>query len=522
MSSAQLDVGVLGGGLAGNLLVRQLLRTIPGLRVGLFEKSTEPSYKVGESTVEIASNYLIRRQGLSRYLYENHLPKNGLRYFFDDPSRSTELEEMSEIGTVNMPFHPAFQIERARMERDLLEMNRCAGARVETGVRIHSIELGADGAPHRFAATGPGGTERISCRWLVDAAGRNGLVTRSLDLRVPEPIHRIGAVWGRFEGVADLDDLGSTAFRDRVRQTSRGLSTVHFCYPGYWIWFIPLRGGLTSVGVVGVPAAEQRGLRSAEGLRRFLDEHRAARSLLANAKGVDVGSYARIAYGTRHFFHPDRWALVGEAANSADPLYSPGSDFIAIENDFLTDLVQRDANGEAAAAVAERCTLYDGFMNFRHEATMRLYRGLYGLLGSYELMRLKWDFDIGCYYNLWVSPYMLDQYLDPGFLRRQLRQQRFVLTALDGFAALFVRAEASLRERGLYYRANRGVFSRGLENIDFLEEIGLPRSRRQTFEQLTRTFNGVRHRALELIEAGCASGREDLPLTSFGLDRDLS
>jgi hypothetical protein len=153
---------------------------------------------------------------------------------------------------------------------------------------------------------------------------------------------------------------------------------------------------------------------------------------------------------------------------------------------------------------------------------MRLYRGLYGLLGSYELMRLKWDFDVGSYYNLWVSPYMLDEYLDPGFLRRQLRQQRFVLAALDGFAALFVRAEASLRARGLYYRSNRGVFSRGLENIDFLEEIGLPRSRRQTFEQLARTFNGVRHRALELIDDGSARPREDLPLTSFGLGRELS
>ncbi len=522
MSSAPLDVGVLGGGLAGNLLVRQLLRAIPGIRVGLFEKSTEPSYKVGESTVEIASNYLIRRQGLSRYLYENHLPKNGLRYFFDDASRSTELEEMSEIGTVNMPFHPAFQIERARMERDLLEMNRNAGARVGIGVRAHSIEIGTDGAPHRFDATGPSGTERVTCRWLVDATGRTGLLTRLLGLRVPEAVHRIGAVWGRFEGVADLDDLGSRAFRDRVRHTSRGLSTLHFCHPGYWIWFIPLRGGLTSIGVVGAAAAERAELRSAAGFRHFLDEHRAPRALLANAKLVDVGSYTRIAYGTRSFVHPDRWALVGESASSADPLYSPGSDFIALENDFLTDLVRRDTSGEDADSIAERCTLYDRFLGFRHESTMRLYRGLYGLIGSYELMRLKWDFDVGCYYNLWVSPYMLDEYLDAGFLRRQLRQQRFVLSALDGFAALFARAEASLRERGLYYRSNRGVFSRGLENIDFLEQIGLPRSRRQTFEQLNETFNGVRHRALEFIGGESAASREDLPLTSFGLGRELS
>ena len=75
----ELDVAVLGGGLAGNLLARQLRRRLPGLRIALFERSPTRSYKVGESTVEIASHYLVRRQGLSRYLYEQHLPKNGIR-----------------------------------------------------------------------------------------------------------------------------------------------------------------------------------------------------------------------------------------------------------------------------------------------------------------------------------------------------------------------------------------------------------------------------------------------------------
>ncbi|MCH8891620.1 MAG: tryptophan 7-halogenase [Myxococcales bacterium] len=110
----QLDVAIVGGGLAGNLLARQLHRTAPELRVGLFERSTQPSYKVGEAVVEIAANYLIRKQGLSQYLYENQLPKNGLRYFFDDAERSTALEDMSEIGPINLPFHPGFQIDRAR------------------------------------------------------------------------------------------------------------------------------------------------------------------------------------------------------------------------------------------------------------------------------------------------------------------------------------------------------------------------------------------------------------------------
>jgi flavin-dependent dehydrogenase len=507
----ELDVAVLGGGLAGNLLARQLRLRLPGLRVSVFEQGTRASFKVGESTVEIAGHYLVRRVRLSRYLYEQHLPKNGIRYFFDTPERALPLEEMSELGTVNLPFHPTFQIDRARMETDLVAMNRSDGVDVRTGTRVEALELGQGGAPHRVVVEGPAGRERLSTRWLVDATGRPGLLARELELRLPEPEHRIGSVWGRFEGVADLDRAGD-AFRARVRYTARGLSTVHFLYPGYWIWLIPLRGGLTSVGVVGTPA-ESRAVRSEEGFRRFLDAHGAVRALLADAKAVDHGSYARIAYGTKRFFHADRWAVVGEAATAADPLYSPGSDFIALENDYVTDLVERDLAGEPAETLAARVDLYDRFMAFRHEATMRLYRGLYDLIGSYELMRLKWDFDIGCYHNLWVAPYMTDRYTDLGFLRRQLRQRRFVLRAMEGFAELFRRVEAELRARGAYHRRNRGAFSYGLENIDFLEEVGLPRSAQQTLAQAERTFDVVRRQALALL--GQDAGPEPWPLRAF-------
>jgi flavin-dependent dehydrogenase len=503
----ELDVAVLGGGLAGNLIARQLRRRLPGLRVALFERSTERSYKVGESTVEIASHYLVRRQGLSRYLYEQHLPKNGIRYFFDTPGRDAQLEEMSELGTINLPFHPTFQIDRARMEGDLLEMNGREGVDVRIGASVDEVEPGENGAPHVLVVAG----ERIRARWLVDAGGREGFLARRFDWRVPEAEHKIGSVWARFEGMTDIDDMGGEAFHARVRHTSRHLSTLHFLYAGYWIWIIPLGFGVTSVGVVGTPVRDAA-LRTPEGFRAFLDGHAAVRALLADAKALDFGSLARIAYGTKRFFDARRIALVGEAASAADPLYSPGSDFIALENDFVTDLVAREQAGESEVELARRTDLYDRFMAFRHQAVMRLYRGLYGLIGSYELMRLKWDFDIGSYHNLWVAPYMTDQLTDAAFLTRQLRQQRFVLGAMDNFRALFQRVEAKLVASGAYHRKNRGMFSYGLENIDFLPKVGLPRSRQETLEQAARTFETVRRDALALL--GEESG-EPWPLQAF-------
>jgi flavin-dependent dehydrogenase len=294
-------------------------------------------------------------------------------------------------------------------------MNR-VGRRRAAGVRARPLEIGSGGAPHAFEVAGPAGTRRYQTRWLIDAAGRSDLLARQLGLRVREETHRIGSVWGRFEGVADIDDFGPEAWRERVRHSTRFLSTVHFFYPGYWVWFIPLHDGITSVGVTGTTGWDERSLRTPEGFRAFLDSHSAIATLMRDTKALDIGSYTQIAYSTKRFFSPDRWGLTGEAATAADPLYSPGTDFIAHENDMLTELIRRDFAGEGAAELAERYEL-DAFMKFRQGDA--LMRNLYETFGL-RARRLKWDFDISCYYNLWVSPYMRDEHLDPRWLRRQL------------------------------------------------------------------------------------------------------
>ena len=521
MDTLGLDVAIVGGGLAGTLLARQLRRTLPALSVGVFEREADTSFKVGESTVEIASNYLIRRLGLSSYLYDRHLPKNGLRFFFDTEARDANLEQMSEIGTLALPYHPSFQINRARLESDLRERNAADGVLVRAGVRVTDVELGSGGALHRFVVGDEERRERCEARWLIDAAGRASIIARLKGLRVPESEHAIAAVWGRFTGVEDLDGAGTPAFRARVRHSSRMLSTVHFCYPGYWIWFIPLREGIISVGVVGEKAALDASCRTKAGFLAFLQSHRAVAALLVHAELVDLGSYGHLPYATRQYFSADRWGMTGEAAAFADPFYSPGSDYIALENDFLTDLIRRDVSGATAAQLQESVDLYDPFMAFRHEAAMRLYRGLYQTLGSYELLKLKWQFDISSYYNLWLDPYMQDQHLDAAFLVRQLRERIPVLQALANFAALFRKVEKSLKERGQFYRANLDHYCEPLGGLDHVRDVGTPHTREQILDRTRDSFNSVRSRALDLLEGTCRA-RAPLSFARFMVDRPLA
>ena len=534
-----VDIAILGGGLAGLLLARQLRRTLPGLSVTVFERSRETSFKVGESTVEIASNYLIRRLGLSTYLYENQLPKNGLRFFFDTPAKDAAMVDMSEIGSTHLPTFPSFQIDRARIEADLMRMNTADGAEIRTGAKVSDLKLHEqDGPPesrtasgmHEFTVTEGEQRYPVRARWVVDAGGRASLIARLKDLRVPTPEHGIAAAWGRFTGHADMDDwppAAGTGWRARVDHTARVLSTNHFCYPGYWIWFIPLGRGVMSVGWVGEHKIFRDEMRKPAGFLGFLKEHRAAWDLLKDrAELIDVLAYKQLAYGTKQFFGgADRWFMTGEAAAFTDPFYSPGSDFIALDNDFITDMIARDHAGETREQIADRSATYDEFMQFRFQATLLLYRDLYPVLGSFELLKLKWDYDIACYYNLWAAPYWHDQHLDLRLLKGDLRRKEFVLQALENFSKLFQRLEAGYRTKGLWHRANLGRFSPSLEIVDFAAELTAPRPRKQVMRTTSNVFNTIRARALDLLadlgEAATPAERS-LPLHEFMLATPLA
>lgn len=509
------DVAILGGGLAGGLLCRQVRLLRPDLRVLCCERTTETSFKVGEATVELFSNYLVRKLGLSTYLYENQLPKNGLRFFFDRETKDASLYEMSEVGSLSLPYHPSFQLDRQALERELRTSGAALGAEFLEGAKVLEVRLGS---PHHVVTFEHGTrTHTATAGFVADASGRASILAKQLGLRVPVPGHRCLGSWARVRNMVDLDgpDIDA-AFRGRVRNSARRLSTVHFVHRGYWIWLIPLRGGVTSVGVVGDARRLSREVLSERGLRSFLNGHRAVRELLAPAEWMDFGAYGQLAYGTRQWFG-DRWALVGEAAAFTDPFYSPGSDFITLANDFTTDLIARSCCGEDTA---ERQRLYDGYLQFRFAANLPLYQDQYELFGSFELLSAKWDFDVANYYNLWVEDYLQDRHLDLEHLRMELRRQAFVVRALERFGALFAAAERAVTARGEYAKKNLGTFAEGLGAIDFIAMMG-KRCRKTADEESLRIFAKARDRCFQLLGRPVIAGAQ-LAFTDFVTGRAMA
>ena len=188
---------------------------------------------------------------------------------------------------------------------------------------------------------------QITARWVVDASGRAGLLKRQLGLARPST-HGANAAWFRVSSRVKVDDWSDDpAWRARVPSGQRWLSTNHLMGAGYWVWLIPLGSGSTSFGIVADgdlhPFARiNRFERALDWLREF--EPQCADVVEAHAAELeDFLALQHFAHGCARVFSADRWALVGEAGVFTDPFYSPGSDFIAMGNDYVTDLIVRDA-----------------------------------------------------------------------------------------------------------------------------------------------------------------------------------
>ena len=118
---------------------------------------------------------------------------------------------------------------------------------------------------------------------------------------------------------------------------------------------------------------------------RWLHKHqpRLAESLDARREQLqDFAFLRRFSYGCKQVFSGDRWALTGEAGVFLDPFYSPGSDFIAIANTYITELISKDLEGARLARFAK---LYQHIYFDFYRAMLPLYVDQYPIFGDPEV-----------------------------------------------------------------------------------------------------------------------------------------
>jgi len=405
------DVVIVGGAVSGASTAILLKRRRPELRVLVVEKGEKFDWKVGESTVEMSAYFLTRVLKQYDYLSREQLPKHAFRYWFVN-DEVTRLREASEVGPTQLPRTPSFQIDRAHLDEHLLEVAATEGTQVWRPSKVVSFELGGE-AGNRLTIERPNGeTVEITAKWVVDATGRQALLARKRGGVTPIASHPTAAIWVRYRDVKDLDgvEVSGTDPADpfsRAVLTSRRLATNHFTGWGYWIWFIPLRGGETSVGLVWDKRfVDPAGTTPLEKLERFLDANPLTRELLEHAAPVegDCRYYAHLPYYVDRFIGPG-WTCVGDAGGFLDPFYSPGLDQMAFSVHMRVNLILKALGGaapdEMATEYADHNRRYERFFRYFYES---IYRDKYTVMGDYDTMTTAFLLDTGLYYAVAIMP----------------------------------------------------------------------------------------------------------------------
>lgn len=181
MAEIKFDVAIVGGGAAGSAAAILLARL--GHSVAMIEKSKYDQTRIGE-TLPPAARVPMEQMGVwERFLCDEHAPS---------PANISAwgASEISESHFIFNPYGNGWHIDRVRFDAMLANAAEDAGALVWRGARVEAVTCDKS-AEWQVEIEG---LSEISARFLIDASGRAGFVSRQMGAKRTEVDRLIGLV----------------------------------------------------------------------------------------------------------------------------------------------------------------------------------------------------------------------------------------------------------------------------------------------------------------------------------------
>ncbi|MGQ0586896.1 MAG: NAD(P)/FAD-dependent oxidoreductase [Gammaproteobacteria bacterium] len=325
-----LDVLIIGAGPSGSVAAALLGKK--GYSVRVLERQKFPRFSIGESLLAQSIALIDEAGMLEPVMSAGFQFKNGASFVRGTQHAEYNFADKSSEGP---PF--TFQVPRADFDKVLADTAARMGADIRYEIEITAADF--SGTPTLTSREVNGGkVEQHQARFVLDASGFGRTLPRLLDLDRPAAFPMRAAL---FTHIRDHIPAGEFD-RQKIRVT------IHPQHQDVWYWLIPFSDGRSSLGVVArdeflqaIPGDNEQRLWTL--VRQDPSLGKLLRAAEPAAKVNELRGYA----ASVKSLHGKGFALLGNAAEFLDPVFSSGVTIALKSAHLAAGALHRQFSGEA-------------------------------------------------------------------------------------------------------------------------------------------------------------------------------
>ncbi len=398
------DVLVIGAGFSGSFTAMLLARA--GLRPLVVERGTHPRFAIGESSTPLAN--LVWEQLCARFDLPRLAPlagygpwrkaypdlpvglKRGFVYFEQRPGQAfrPQHDHSGELLVAASAAEADADTHWLRADFDHFLIQELLSLEIPYLDRTE-IKALRQGPTWEAEAVRDGHSVTLRARFVLDASGDGGVLSRFLGIdREPRTLATNSrSVFAHFRGVGKMHDwLAARGGRVEDHPFPCDDSALHHVLPDGWVWVLPFRHGVTSVGVVWDNSVRPRsGASASEEWAWLLATYPTLADTLAGteivAPGTGLVQTGRLQRRAKQASGKG-WAMMANTACFFDPLHSTGNAHTLFGIERLVDLLTQEWD---RPEMGQRLIEYDRAMSAEIDLLDMIIHGSYKAMAHFEI-----------------------------------------------------------------------------------------------------------------------------------------
>lgn len=299
MSQHKTDILIVGGGIAGCIAAISLVNSH---RVTLIDKLLEPKERIGESLAP-AANRILSELGLLSELESQKPPifkqNMGMQSYWGN-------DRVHIVDHMNNPDGWVKSLDRKAFEQFLRDKARDRGVECVWGTSLLTSDYDEQEQLWTIKMKSSDKESSVSANYVIDASGRQSHFARSIGIK-RKMLDKLIACWVTLPNVKE-----------------NTMSTISSSSNGWWYSSVVPSGKRVVAFHTDSDLIEKSELKSVDSVLKFAQDNQQMMDLLTEKESIEYQGITSANSTRLEQAAGRKWAAIGDAALSFDPLSSQG------------------------------------------------------------------------------------------------------------------------------------------------------------------------------------------------------